>query len=126
MVRRITVVVGRDGAKEQHIKAPMTTAELTVVIADVSEHLLEPLLMKELILTLGNLVRTQPEVFDGLRTIRLNHLLLLCAETNDELNFDSLADLSNLAYQLSCPLLFIKYTHCFRSHSVIPFSFELL
>ena len=78
MVRRIGLVVGSDPDSESHIRSPLTIDELVEVVKGTSDDLLEQALTLEMITSIGSLIRTQPELFDGLRTIRMQHLMNMC------------------------------------------------
>lgn len=97
MVRRLRVVIGRHEGREIKIRTPLNQQQLNDVINKACDDHIERALVQELLLSLGNLVRTQPELFEGLRTIRLHHLLIMCAKNKRDSNDQILAELGLLA-----------------------------
>lgn len=89
--RRQTIVLGQPG-RGQRITESLSTTELDQIIRNTCTEPLEQALIQEVLLTLGNLVRTEPKLFEGLRTIRLNHLLTLCAQQRLDKNISKDGD----------------------------------
>ena len=77
--RRLTLVLGQPGHGHRITEA-LSSDELDQLIRQSCNEPLEQALIQEILLTLGNLVRTEPDLLEGLRTIRLNHLITLCAQ----------------------------------------------
>lgn len=94
MVRRLTVAIGHMKGSERHIETAFTTEELVALINDVYTSPLERTLMMELLLILGSLIRTEPEVFEGLRRIRLYDVLVMAANCHEDAIFKVLAELT--------------------------------
>lgn len=89
--RRQIIVLGQPGHGHR-ITESLSTDELDQLIRKHCGDPLEQALIQEVLLTLGNLVRTEPKLFEGLRTIRLNHLLTLCAQQRLDKTSDEEAD----------------------------------
>lgn len=89
--RRQIIVLGQPGHGHR-ITESLSSDELDQLIRKHCSDPLEQALIQEVLLTLGNLVRTEPKLFEGLRTIRLNHLLTLCAQQRLEKTSDEETD----------------------------------
>lgn len=60
--------------------ALLNPKQLNVLLDNTSTHALERTLIQELLVILGNTIRTSTHLFNGLRSIKLNSVLALCAE----------------------------------------------
>ena len=88
--RHISIAVGQNNQlilNGEH--ALLKPKKLIELLDNASDNLLERTLVQELLVILGNSIRTNTHLFNGLRSIKLNSLLALCAEhsecTNDSL-----------------------------------------
>ena len=79
--RHISIAVGQnDQTVLNGEHALLKPKELVAILDNASESLLERTLVQELLVILGNTIRTNTQIFDGLRSIKLNSVLALCAE----------------------------------------------
>jgi len=79
--RHISLVVGQKNQialSGEH--ALLKPKKLVALLDNSSETLLERTLFQELLVVLGNTMRTNTELFNGLRSIKLNNVLALCAQ----------------------------------------------
>ncbi|WP_426357920.1 glycoside hydrolase family 15 protein [Pseudocolwellia sp. HL-MZ19] len=106
--RNITIAVGHNDETilngEHFLLKPKN---LVKKLDSASDNLLERTLVQELLVILGNLVRTNTHLFDGLRSIKLNSILAICAEgiecAEESLTFlssKSPADLNNIVKKI--------------------------
>ncbi|MBU2871162.1 glycoside hydrolase family 15 protein [Colwellia sp. E2M01] len=92
--RHIDIVIG----EEKHLiltheNSLLKPKELLKLLDDTCHQLLERTLVQEMLVTLGNIVRTKTLVFNGLRSIKINNLLALCAK-HDECSESTFVELS--------------------------------
>jgi len=93
--RNISIVVGNnDQAILNGEHALLQPKNLLKILDKASENPLERTLVQELLVILGHTIRTNTRLFNGLRSIKLNNLLAICAE-HDECTDDSLIYLSS-------------------------------
>lgn len=82
--RHITIVLGRNNqvslSNEHALMKPKHIME--ILDAACTSHV-DRTLVQELLVILGNTIRTKPEVFRGLRSIKLNNLMTLCSYQNE-------------------------------------------
>ncbi|HEY7884875.1 MAG TPA: phosphorylase kinase, partial [Cellvibrionaceae bacterium] len=86
--RHLVIVVGEDSSSELIISSELSKNEIIDGINAVFSDALERILAQEIILAIGTLLRTQPYLFEGLRSIQLHNFMLLCShydEPEDEL-----------------------------------------
>lgn len=79
--RHIDIVVGEEKRlilTDEH--ALLKPKDLINLIDNACNQLLERTLVQEMLVILGNTIRTKTLVFNGLRSIKLNNLLALCAK----------------------------------------------
>jgi len=76
-VRHLLIVLGEKD-REFVVTANLTNAELAEGLKSTYADLVERTLAQEMLSQIGTLVRTQPELFDGLRSIHLHNFMQLC------------------------------------------------
>lgn len=82
--RHITIALGRNTQTVLHGEhALLKPKQLVELLDSASENLLERTLFQELLVILGNTIRTNTQLFNGLRSIKLNSVLALCAEHSE-------------------------------------------
>ena len=100
--RHISIVVGninRVVLTDEH--ALLKPRELNVLLNNACNHLIERTLVQEILVILGNAIRTNTSIFTGLRSIKLNNLMALCAH-QPECNKETLIVLATKSpYQLN-------------------------
>jgi phosphorylase kinase alpha/beta subunit len=78
LVRGKQIAVGRSYSKSSLISVPMPHQEITEKINHFCrEDIRDRVLTQEIIIYLGVLMRSQPEIFQGLLTLRVGYLILL-------------------------------------------------
>lgn len=82
--RHLAVVIGKGKATSIAIDAPMQNSEIAECINKLYHHPLERTVVKETLAIIGNIMRTEPKLFDGLRSIQVQNLLMLCAEADEQ------------------------------------------
>lgn len=93
--RHISIVVGQNNQtvlNGEH--ALLKPKKLVKLLDSASENLLERTLVQEFLVILGNTIRIDTQLFNGLRSIKLNSVLALCAE-HSECTEESLIFLSS-------------------------------
>ncbi|WP_077338740.1 glycoside hydrolase family 15 protein [Pseudocolwellia agarivorans] len=82
--RHISIVVGQ---KDQTVlngeHALLKPKKLVKLLDETSDNLLERTLIQELLVILGNTIRIDTQLFNGLRSIKLNSVLTLCVEHSE-------------------------------------------
>ena len=92
--RHIDIVVGEEKRVViTHENSLLKPKELLSLLDNACNQLLERTLVQEILVTLGNTIRTTTNVFNGLRSIKLNNLLALCAK-HDECTESTFIELS--------------------------------
>ncbi|TYK64676.1 glycoside hydrolase family 15 protein [Colwellia echini] len=92
--RHIDIVIGDENhIVLTHENSLLKPKQLLKMLDQVCHQKLERTLVQEMLVTLGNIVRTKTRVFNGLRSIKLNNLLALCAK-HDECNESTFIELS--------------------------------
>ncbi len=82
--RHLSVTIGQGIQVALCAATPLADGEITRDISGAVTDPLERVIHQELIVTLGSLLRTEPELFEGLRTIQLRNLIIACAENRDD------------------------------------------
>ncbi|ADZ92345.1 glycoside hydrolase family 15 protein [Marinomonas mediterranea] len=82
-VRQRVLVLGDSQENETHISSPLHQKEILDLIHHASSSSLTMVLHHEIISIAGALIKIHPEYFDGVRTIRIHSLALLCARQLD-------------------------------------------
>ena len=95
--RHLVIVMGSGGDRDFTISSELSRQEIIAGIEGVFDDPLERVLAQEIIIAIGSLLRTQPALFEGLRSISLHNFMLLCSEL-DEPN-DNLTPIQWLATQ---------------------------
>ncbi len=78
--RHLSVVVGLDNQLRLDCDSFSTNKDIVGAVERVIDEPLERALVQETLVVIGSLVRIQPKLFDGLRSIHTHHLLALCAK----------------------------------------------
>lgn len=81
--RHLAVVIGKSKVNSIAIDAPMQNDEIGACINKLYHHALERTLVQEFLAIIGTVMRTEPQLFDGLRSVQVHSLMLLCAEVTD-------------------------------------------
>lgn len=84
--RHLKLVIGQGREAEILIHSGMDKGEIVRDLAQVFSDPLEQALAQEVIVAIGSLLRTEPYLFAGLRSIQLHNFMLLCSHycDNDE------------------------------------------
>ena len=84
--RHFSVNVGANKANEFGLNPSLSSNQIFEVLRDASQHPIELSLLQEVLEFIGVLQRTRPQLFEGLRSIHLHHLLRLCSDikSNDD------------------------------------------
>lgn len=82
--RHLAVVVGKGKVNSISIDAPMQNEQIADCINKLYYHPLERTLVQEFLAVIGTIMRTEPRLFDGLRSVQVHSLMLLCAEATDD------------------------------------------
>lgn len=78
--RHFSVIVGNKRTQEFALQPSLTNNQIVEVLEEASSTPIEHALLQELLEYIGVLQRTQPEIFEGLRSIQLHNLLRLCVK----------------------------------------------
>ncbi len=84
VARHLSVVIGKGKINAISIDAPMQNTEIAECINKLYHHPLERTIVQELLAIIGTIMRTEPRLFDGLRSIQIHNLLMLCANATSE------------------------------------------
>ena len=117
VIRQKQVMVGRSHNSSMTISEILTSREIYELMQTSCENNVREVQMNQELLTLiGILIKTKPELFDGIVTIRTGHLLLLCVreyarETGLEEDeaFEVFSELSPYAVQTRLQDLLANY-----------------
>ena len=82
--RHLTVVIGKGKVNTIVIDSPMENENIIHCIHKLYGHPLEVSLVQEFLSIIGTLLRTEPNIFEGLRSIQLQNLMLLCADASED------------------------------------------
>ncbi|MDO3382350.1 glycoside hydrolase family 15 protein [Gilvimarinus algae] len=82
--RHLKLAIGEDTDSELVIDSGLSNQEILDGLDHVFSDPLERALAQEVIITVGALLRTQPYLFEGLRSIQLHNFMLLCSHYTDE------------------------------------------
>ncbi len=77
--RHLSVVIGKGKANTVTVATHVDAQWLHATINRVYAIPVERALVQELLLVFGNLMRTEPRIFDGLRSIKVQSMIALCA-----------------------------------------------
>ncbi len=96
--RHLSVVVGKGKVNTIVIDSPMDNSEIVRCIYKLYQHPLERTLVQEFLAIIGTVMRTEPRLFDGLRSIQIQSLMMLCAKaTEDTVDLDVLLTLGAMS-----------------------------
>lgn len=84
--RHLSVVVGKDKVNTLIVDAVSDNAALISGIARIYHSSLERTLTQELLVIIGDLMRTESRLFDGMRSIKIQNLFSLCAPEETHAN----------------------------------------
>ncbi|MBJ7537398.1 glycoside hydrolase family 15 protein [Marinomonas transparens] len=97
-VRQRLLVIGETPETETNISLPLHQDEILTLLKNGSSSPIGLVICHELISIAGTLIKVHPDAFDGVRTIRIHNLALLCARHFDpeesESVFDTLSKIS--------------------------------
>lgn len=100
--RHLKLVIGQGKDTEILIQPGMNNREIVSDLAQVFSDPLEQALAQEVIVAIGSLLRTEPYLFAGLRSIQLHNFMLLCSHYCD--NADGLNPIEWLSSQTPASL----------------------
>ena len=122
IIRQKVIDVGRSYTKDALIKVPMTNDEILLRINkfggnDKREHILT----EELLLSLGTMIKAEPELFENILTLRVNHLITLLTHqigneyhiTQDEA-FEALLQLRPYEIQMQLKTILADFSQTFQ------------
>lgn len=95
--RHLSVVLGNDNTRQLQCEGTANNKEIASIINQMNTSAVEKTLTQELIAIIGSLARTNPELFDGIRSIYVHSFLLLCAKAQQPK--DQTPDIEQLASQ---------------------------
>ena len=84
VARHIAVVLGKGKINSVVLDTPMAYQDLVDTLGKLYVNPLERALAQELITVLGTVMRVDQRLFEGLRSVMVQNLLMLCAEASDE------------------------------------------
>ncbi|WP_245929305.1 glycoside hydrolase family 15 protein [Agarilytica rhodophyticola] len=103
--RHLSVVLGSSETQYKELHLSSSNEDVIQSIKDIAQSCLERSLIQELLAIIGSLVRTNPDLFDGLRSIYVHNLLALCAKNKQVSDYyqgiETLASLSPVKF-LDC------------------------
>lgn len=77
--RHFSVMVGSSRNTEFAIEPSLSNDDLVTTLEQISQNPVEHCLLQEALASIGALQRTNPQLFEGLRSIHLHNLLKLCS-----------------------------------------------
>ncbi len=83
-VRHLRVVVGKSKGNSYVIDSVQSNADLLEGVSRTTGSALERTIVQELLSVIGNIMRTSPRLFDGLRSIQMQNLMMLCADATED------------------------------------------
>ena len=89
-VRQRQLVIGETPATEVTISSPLHQDEILSVLKKASGSPLSLVITHEVIAIVGTLIKVQPDFFYGVRTIRIQNLISLCARKFDPEEHESM------------------------------------
>jgi phosphorylase kinase alpha/beta subunit len=84
VARHMAVVLGKGKINSVVIDAPMAYQDLVDTLNKLYFNPLERALAQEFLTVLGTIMRVEQRLFDGLRSVMVQNLMMLCAEASDE------------------------------------------
>lgn len=84
VARHVAVVMGKGKVNSVAIEAPMAYGDLVDCLNKLYFNPLARALVQELLAVLGTIMRVEQHLFDGLRSIMVQNLMMLCAQASDE------------------------------------------
>lgn len=82
--RHLKLTIGEDSNSEMVVRAGMSNDDILDGLDKVFGDPLERALAQEVIVSVGALLRTEPYLFEGLRSIQLHNFMLLCSNYCDK------------------------------------------
>ena len=83
-VRHLRVVVGRRRGNSYVIDSVRTNSEIIAGVSETTESSLERTLIQEFLAIIGSIMRISPRLFDGLRSVQMQNLMMLCADASED------------------------------------------
>lgn len=84
VARHVAVVLGKGRVNTVVIDTPMAYQDLVDTLNKMYFNRLERALAQELLAVLGIIMRVDQRLFEGLRSVMVQNLMMLCAEASDE------------------------------------------
>lgn len=84
VARHMSVVLGKGKINSMVIDAPMAYGDLVDRLNKLYFNPLERALAQEFLAILGTIMRVEQRLFDGLRSVMVQNLMMLCAQASDE------------------------------------------
>lgn len=81
--RHLSVVIGKGKSDTVAIDAPMRNREIAECINNLYQHPLERTMVQEMLAIIGIIMRTEPTLFEGLRSLQIDNLIVVCAQAKD-------------------------------------------
>ncbi len=110
-VRQRFLVVGETPDSEIEISSPLHQDAILEAMRKTSSSAISLVLCHELIAIAGTLIRTQPDFFSGIRTIRIHNLVMLCARYFDP---DDSAPIYDTLAKVSPSALYFALEHVLK------------
>lgn len=82
--RHLSVVIGKGKINVISMDSPMQNHEIAACIDKLYHHPLERTIVQEMLAVIGTIMRTEPRIFEGLRSIQVFNLISVCARAGDE------------------------------------------
>lgn len=82
--RHLAVVLGKGKVNTVAIDGPMANHEIVDCINKLYFNPLEKTLVQEMLAIIGTIMRTEPRLFDGLRSVQIHNLMTLCADASSD------------------------------------------
>jgi Glycosyl hydrolases family 15/Phosphorylase b kinase C-terminal domain len=84
--RHLAVVIGKDKINSITVDAPLQNEQIVEFINKLHFQPLERTLVQEFLAIIGTVLRIEPRLFDGLRSIQVHNLMLLCADASADVS----------------------------------------
>lgn len=81
--RHLSLVLGKSKVHNLVIEAPMLNEDIAAGINKMYFNPLERALVQEILAVIGSVMRTEPRMFDGLRSVQMQTLMMLCADASE-------------------------------------------
>lgn len=85
VARHLSVVIGKGKVSAISIDAPMQNNEIAECVEKLYFHPLERTIVQELLAIIGTIMRTEPRLFDGLRSVQVHNLVMMCVDAGADM-----------------------------------------